>query len=371
MHAHCTEVRGHSSDAVGFLDAQFSRITDHSRALRQRRCHGKDGDFINHIRDFSTRDRRGAESGAFYVNVSHRLTTERGFDDFANARAHADEDIDNAGAGRIQADILHQQAGTRLRGGGDQPESGTGDVARNREIHRLWHLAAFDGRADFNETPILRGVFVFPNLFAFRFDEKVIEHPLGVVARADIFDHRGGAFGKKSREENRAFDLRAGDRRAVGDALQIAMALDHKRRAGLFAFRVEICPHEAQRIDDALHRALRKRGIAGEAGGEILRGKDAGHEPHRGAGVAAIQIGERLGETAGHAFHNERARFRALDENPKLAHRCGGAATILALEKIADHASAVGKGGEHDSSMRDAFVRRNRDFGVDECRTAG
>ena len=144
-----------------------------------------------------------------------------------------------------------------MRGGGDQPESGTGDVSRDCEIHRLRHLSSLHGRAYFDEAAILRGVFVFPNLFAFRFDEKVIEHPLGVVARADILDHRGGAFGKKSREENRAFDLRAGDRRAVGDALQIAMTLDHKRRAGLFTLRVEICTHEAQRIDDALHRALR------------------------------------------------------------------------------------------------------------------
>ena len=149
------------------------------------------------------------------------------------------------------------------------------------------------------------------------------------------------------------------------------MALDHKRRAGFFALRVKICPHKAQRIDDTLHWALRQGRIAGEAGGEILRGEDAGHEAHRGAGVAAVDIAERLGETAGHAFHDECARLRGFDENSELTHGSGGATTIFAFEEIADHASAIRKGGEHHSSMRDAFVRRNRDFGVDECRAAG
>ena len=78
-----------------------------------------------------------------------------------------------------------------------------------------------------------------------------------MVAGADILDHCCGAFGKEASEKDRAFDLPTGDGRAVGDAFQIAVTLDHTRRAGIFALGMEVCPHEAERIDDALHRTLR------------------------------------------------------------------------------------------------------------------
>ena len=119
-----------------------------------------------------------------------------------------------------------------------------------------------------------------------------------MIPGADIFDHGGGPFGEKPGEKNSAFDLCAGNRCAVGNALQIAMALDHQRWTGFFAHCVEVCAHEAQRIDHALHRAPGQRGVAGESGGEILRCENAGHEPHRGAGVAAVEVSKRLGEAA-------------------------------------------------------------------------
>ena len=60
-------------------------------------------------------------------------------------RAHADEDLEDAGAGFIQADAFDEEFRTGLDGRGDQPESRAGDVAGDVEVPAFRDLPAIDG----------------------------------------------------------------------------------------------------------------------------------------------------------------------------------------------------------------------------------
>ena len=192
-----------------------------------------------------------------------------------------------------------------------------------------------------------------------------------MIARTDIFDHGRCAFGEKPCEENSALHLRTRHRQPVSNALQTGALLDHKRRAGFFAFGVKLGTHQSKGIDHALHRALRERGVADQTRLERLRSENARHQTHRRAGISTIEIAEGLREPARHSLHDQLAGLGRFDHHAELAHRGGGAAAVLALEEIADLAAPVGKRSEQDRAVRDAFIRRHADFGVNGGGAAG
>jgi hypothetical protein len=114
------------------------------------------------------------------------------------------------------------------------------------------------------------------------------EHALGVVARQRAaLDDARVPVRAESGEEDARLDLRAGDRRLVLDGLQRSPAFDTQRRMAVE--RRQTRAHQFERLDDAAHRAAAQGLVAGEHGGEGLRGEHAGEQSHRRSGVAAVE----------------------------------------------------------------------------------
>ena len=85
-----------------------------------------------------------------------------------------------------------------------QPESGRGNIPRNREIAGLRNLVAEN--AD-------RAV-----LLADRAHQEIIQHQFRVVPADHGFVHGGFSFGEQSGQEQRALHLRTGDGKLVARA---------------------------------------------------------------------------------------------------------------------------------------------------------
>ena len=276
------------------------------------------------------------------------------FDDLADAGPHPDQDIDDARAGGVEADILHEQARARLGGRGHEPEGRARDVARHAEIPGFRDLPALDGDAGFLEFAARRRGPV-PNILPAKLDQKILEHPLGMVARTRGLDDRRLAFGEQSGEQDGALHLGARDRKPVGDPRQRA-SLDNERGTLFLPLGGKPRAHFLERRNHAAHRALRQRRVACQPAPESLRREQAGHQPHRRAGVPAVDVfGGRL-ENAAVALDDDGARFGRFDGDPQLAHRAGRAAAVLALQAIGDRAAPVGNCREEDRAVRDAFV---------------
>ena len=239
--AHGAEIRRDGGEAVGFFHAELAGVGNHRRAMGEGGGHGEDGEFIDDIGDLATADDRAFQSRALDVHGAERL----GFlalDDFADVGAHPDEDAEDAGARLIESDVFNEQLRARLRGGGDHPEGGAGNIAGHREIARFRGEAAVDRDGEF--LPL-------------RADEKILEHPLGVVAALRGLGDAGPAIGEKSREEHGAFDLRAGHGGGVVQRGELA-AFNDERGTISGAFSANLRAHLPERFDDPLHGPFRE-----------------------------------------------------------------------------------------------------------------
>ena len=237
--SHFTQVLDGGGDAVGFLHAQFAGVADVGVALGQRGGDGDDGDLIDEVGDFL-----GQQGGAFQwraveLDVSDRFALGV-VEDFRHVSAHAGEHFEDGGAGGVEANVLDEQAGAVHRGGGDEPESGGGDIAGDGEIAGLRHLTA--GHGD--------GVAV-----GAAGDAEACEHALGVVAGGGGLDHSGGAFGEKAGQQHRAFHLGGGDRHFVGDRLELVTVDFQGCAAGFRAECLNVRSHFRERDGNATHGA--------------------------------------------------------------------------------------------------------------------
>ena len=162
-----------------------------------------------------------------------------------------------------------------------------------------------------------------------------------MVARTGIFDHGRLPLGKQPREKNRTFDLSAGDRQPVGNAVE-RPPLDHKRRALLISFGTEVRTHLLQRLDHPAHRTLGKRGVARHSTTKVLRCKEPGHQAHRRARVPAIDVAFRRSKSPSVPRHHDGAWRRSLDLDTELPHRVRSAAAVFAFKKIGNRTCSVG-----------------------------
>ena len=102
------------------------------------------------------------------------------------------------------------------------------------------------------------------DFFPAKIDEKVFKHALGVIATWSGFDDVRDPGGVQTGEQNGALDLRAGDRRLVGDCVKRG-AMDHEGRSIVCSQRGDLCTHLRERLDNSAHRPLGKRGVANQA----------------------------------------------------------------------------------------------------------
>ena len=184
-----------------------------------------------------------------------------------------------------------------------------------------------------------------------------------MIPTGSRLDHTGFPFGKESRKQDGALHLGAGHRHFIGDVAQRS-TLDDERRTTLLSLRCKFRPHLGERIDDTSHRALRERGVANESGTKRLCCQNTRNQAHGRAGVAAIDILGGARESPAAPFDGKGAMFRMIDFSPETSHGFDGGEAILALKKSGDRALPLRQGGEHRTSMRDAFVSGNGDVGA-------
>ena len=344
--SHSAEVVDDGGDAVGFFDAEFLGVADDGATLGQCCRNGDDWNFIDEVRDFIDENRGTGEGGAVEFDVADGFACGL-VNDFRHVRAHAAEDFENGGAGRVEADVFDEQAGAGDGGGGDEPEGRAGNVAGHGEIAGLGDLTAVEGDCV---------------VFAVGGDAEGGHHPLGVVAGFGRLDDGGLALGKKPCKEHGAFYLCAGDGHLVGNRGQFGGMDAQGSAAGFLAEGLDIGTHLAERDGDAAHGPGRQRGVTEELGGECLACEKSGEQAHAGAGISAVD-----GGSGGAEFHRLTTDaevgwavvFEFVEDFIRRAERLHSVEcvdAVLAGEEVADGASAVGESAENGGAVGHAFV---------------
>ncbi len=343
--AHFAEVFGKRGDAVAFLDAQLGGVANLDALFGEGTESGEHGQFVNQERNEVAGNVATIERGAFDNQVA---------DDFAlralqiqdgERGAHGLKEIENGGTRGIQADIGDEEIGFgEQRCGGDE-ENGRGKIAG--DIEGLRSQGDFAGAVD--RALDGDGAAALGDLRAEKFKGQ-----LGVIARGGGFGDERFAFGEEAGEENGGFHLGAGHGHFVLNAMEMAAA-DFERGEIAFA-SLNLRAHLKEWGNDSLHGTLLERGIAGNSGGEVLAGEDAGEETDGGAGVFGVEgapttfqaAQAAAGDLDGGAFD---FYFRAQG-----FHAAEGAVAIAGGGEMAEFAGAIGECGEHSVAMRDGFV---------------
>ena len=284
--AHGAEVGGDQRDAVGFFDAQFFRVANADAVLREGADGGEDGQLVDELRGERAGDGGAGEAVGRRVDLdgANELVIF-GFEvEDADVGAERGEDVEERGAGGVEAEVVEDEVRAREESGGAQEEGGGGDVAGDGGFDGVELLAPGDGD----------GVFGAVDGGA-----EGTKGELAVIAGADGFVDGGGATGLESGKEDCSFDLGAGDRCGVVDGGE-RRAVDDD--GGVAVGEFELCAHLRQRLADALHGAAAERFVAGEGKGSgrvgDLGGEEAGEHADGGAGVAAVEGLARGAEVA-------------------------------------------------------------------------
>src|SRR5215468_4672505 len=125
-----------------------------------------------------------------------------------------------------------------LRRSGNQPKRRGRDIAWNGKVARLWDLIA-------KYTNAAIPVHCCP-------DQEIIKHHFHMVPSWRWLDHGGLALGKQAGKQQRAFHLRACNRRLVTNAAH-GTAPDAQRWRLFGTFRDNLRTHLAKRRNDAVH----------------------------------------------------------------------------------------------------------------------
>jgi hypothetical protein len=258
--------------AIRSLAPQLGRGAERRRALGEAGGEGDQRQLVDRQRhlgaaDLGAAQRRGADGeagGRLAAALAPRLDLDR--------RAHPLEHGQQAGPGRVDADLLEHDLAALDEQGGDGEEGGGGDVG---------------GHGDLAGLDPLRGVHGDAALAALDPGAGRRQHPLAVVAGGQRLDDRGRALGEQPGEEQAGLDLGAGDRQLVLDAVQ-RRAPDLERRQPVLAAG-ERGAHLAQRHGDPVDRPAADRVVAVERPlSPVLPGEPTRQQTQQGAGVADV-----------------------------------------------------------------------------------
>ena len=171
--------------------------------------------------------------------------------------AHLQQQLEQPGARRIDADVAQQQPVLGGQAAGHHEERRRGEVAGHADVRRR----AASGHPRWRPSRPLAATST-PN---------AREHPLGVVARGRRLGHARAAVGLQSREQHRRLHLRARHRQRVVDGAQRA------RRPRSPPAAAVVC------LDVGAHRAAAARPRAPSAGASATHRRSASSRSAAGA----------------------------------------------------------------------------------------
>ena len=168
------------------------------------------------------------------------------------------------------------------------------------------------------------------------------QHALGVIARAamrlpELDDHLAGEPG----EQERALDLGTRHRQLVAQRYQ--RPAPHRERQAVAPTLLEPRTHPGERCRHPPHRAAAKRPIAGERGGERVRGEETEQETRGRTGVAAVERPVGTPKARAPADHDDGAWTEGRDLGPELAKHSRRAPGVERGERAADVARSPGE----------------------------
>jgi len=208
---------------------------------------------------------------------------------------------------------------------------------------------------------------------------EALEHAFAMVAGRDRLDHAGDAGRVEAGEQDRRLHLGRGDRQGVVERHGRAGA-GHGQRQAIAGAGGEAGADAGEWFGNARHRALAEGRVAHEGGGDAMAGDQAHQQAGRGAAIAHVERFLRLEQAAdADAMNMPDAVIVTADVGahgaPTAAIGGGyfgnfrahgakggrGGQHILALQQAFDPAFAHGQGGQHQRTVGNALVARNRD----------
>jgi hypothetical protein len=184
-----------------------------------------------------------------------------------------------------------------------------------------------------------------------------------MIAGEGGFMKDGFAAGLEGGEEKAGFDLGTGDSAGEVGGVELG-AVDVERGAVVGTCAKNFGSELAQRIGDTSHGSAGKRGIAEETSLKRLACDDSRKETHGGAAVAAIDRfsgGEELSSTT---FDKNFIGGNSVDATTEGLKGMKSGEAIFAREKATEAGCARGETAEDDSAVGNAFVARDREFGI-------
>jgi len=260
--------------------------------------------------------------------------------------AHLGEHVEDAGAGGVEAYVFDGEVGAGSDGAGHKPEGGGADVAGHH--HPLADQAAggldgHRGAAGFAEKDV---------------GAEGAQHAFAVVAGEGRLDHGGGAAGGEAGEQQGALHLGGGHRRVDGGAAQLLPGDRQGREVAALAAG-DPRAHLRQGPGHPPHGPAPQRLITVEH--EVppgAPGQQAEHQPHGGAGVAAVQnVVGFLEAIEPHPLHaNGLPGLDRRDHHPHGPQAGGGAEGIFGRQQPLDHRLPFGDGAKQQGPMGDRLV---------------
>ena len=183
---------------------------------------------------------------------------------------------------------------------------------------------------------------------------KKFESEFGVIASAGRLDDLRGAIGVEAGEEHCGFYLSTGHGHFVLNGAEVT-AVNFKRRKIIFA-RANICAHQLERSNDALHGAFLEGFVASNFGGELLTAENAGEQANGGAGIFCVEGAARDLESAEAVTGDFYGGAINGDVGAESLHAAESAMAIASSGEMTKFAGAFGKSGEHGIAMRNGLV---------------
>ena len=201
LSARSGERGGHRGQAVALLHAQLLQPSGAGGARCERGGDEQHRELVDHRGRNRRIDIDAGEGRVAHAQIGHGLAADLAGVHLLDIRAHLAQHFDEAGAGRVEADIHDRQVAARHQRGGDHEEGGRGGIAGDGYVAGLQFRLAVDGD---DGLAVLHAHF--------EASAEAGQHPLGMVAGRDRLDHAGDAGGVEARQQHRAFHLRACDR---------------------------------------------------------------------------------------------------------------------------------------------------------------
>ena len=271
--AHRREHRHHRLDAVRLLHDQLLRLPNHRGSVGEAAKQGDKRQLVDGPRNLAALHRHAAQRGGAHHEVGHGFAARLAFFLQLDGGAHPPEDIEQAGARRVDADPLDVELGVGVAGAQHEPGGGAGDVAGDSHPERLQapRPADADGAALSRYGGAHRR-----------------KHLLGVVTGGDRFGDARAPLDRQPSQQKRRLHLRARDGHLVLDGSQVP-APDGDGGQGVAAPGGDAGAHAAQRLNDATHGPPSQGVVPRQHAEERLGRQQPRQEPHRRAAVPAIE----------------------------------------------------------------------------------